>query len=43
MMKSMEEEIDIPLITRTNKGISLTPDGKSAAPNQTADQLQRKS
>ena len=28
MMKSMEEEIDIPLITRTNKGISLTPDGE---------------
>ena len=32
MMKSMEEEIDIPLITRTNKGISLTPDGEKVLP-----------
>lgn len=32
MMKSMEEEIDIPLITRTNKGITLTPDGEKILP-----------
>lgn len=32
MMKSMEEEIDIPLINRTNKGISLTPDGEKVLP-----------
>ncbi|MGN0658572.1 MAG: LysR family transcriptional regulator [Emergencia sp.] len=32
MMKSMEDEIGIPLITRTNKGISLTPDGEKVLP-----------
>lgn len=32
MMKSMEEEIDIPLINRTNKGITLTPDGEKVLP-----------
>lgn len=32
MMKSMEEEIGIPLIARTNKGISLTPDGEKVLP-----------
>lgn len=32
MMKSMEEEIGIPLIIRTNKGISVTPEGEKIAP-----------
>ena len=32
MMKSMEDEIGIPLINRTNKGISLTPDGEKVLP-----------
>ena len=32
MMKSMEEEIDIPLINRTNKGITLTSDGEKVLP-----------
>lgn len=32
MMKSMEDEIGIPLISRTNKGISLTPDGEKVLP-----------
>lgn len=32
MMKSMEEEIGIPLIIRTNKGISLTPEGERITP-----------
>lgn len=31
-MKSMEEEIDIPLINRTNKGITLTSDGEKVLP-----------
>ena len=32
MMKSMEEEIGIPLIIRTNKGISVTPEGEKIIP-----------
>lgn len=32
MMKSMEEEIGISLINRTNKGITLTPDGEKVIP-----------
>lgn len=32
MMKSMEEEIGVPLIIRTNKGISLTPEGEKITP-----------
>ena len=32
MMKSMEEEIGVPLITRTNKGITLTPEGEKVLP-----------
>ena len=32
MMKTMEDEIGIPLINRTNKGISLTHDGEKVLP-----------
>lgn len=32
MMKSMEEEIGIPLIVRTNKGIHVTPEGETIIP-----------
>lgn len=32
MMKSMEDEIGVPLIIRTNKGISLTPEGEKITP-----------